>query len=87
MDIEGEIVKGEKACAWTMKYVSVIGFGKAFFVTDNAGKKMALDLIMKKYSGKSGFSYSDNELDKVMIIDVKIDTISSKKSGVWADYV
>ena len=81
MDIEGEIVKGQIACSWGMKYVSVIGFGQAFFIEDNAGKKKALDILMEKYAGKSGFSYANEELDKIIIIDVKIDTVSGKQSG------
>jgi uncharacterized protein len=50
MDVEGEIVKGQKACFWGMKYVSVIGFGQAFFIEDNIGKRKALDILMKKYA-------------------------------------
>jgi nitroimidazol reductase NimA-like FMN-containing flavoprotein (pyridoxamine 5'-phosphate oxidase superfamily) len=81
MDIEGEIVKGQKACSWGMKYLSIIGFGQAFFIEDNAGKKKALDLLMEKYAGESGFFYADDELDKIIVIDVKIDTVSGKQSG------
>ena len=81
MDIEGDIVKGQQACFWGMKYVSIIGFGQAFFIEDNTAKKKALDILMEKYAGKSGFSYADDELDKITIIDVKIDTISGKQSG------
>jgi len=81
MDVEGEIVKGENACFWGMKYLSIIGFGQAFFIEDNTGKKKALDLLMEKYAGKSGFSYADNELDKIIIIDVEINKISGKQSG------
>jgi hypothetical protein len=36
---------------------------------------------MEKYAGKSGFSYADEELDKIIVIDVKIDTVSGKQSG------
>jgi nitroimidazol reductase NimA-like FMN-containing flavoprotein (pyridoxamine 5'-phosphate oxidase superfamily) len=81
IDTEGEIVKGEEACFWGMKYVSVIGFGQAFFIEDNAGKRKALDILMEKYAGESGFSYADAELDKIIIINIRIDTISGKKSG------
>jgi nitroimidazol reductase NimA-like FMN-containing flavoprotein (pyridoxamine 5'-phosphate oxidase superfamily) len=81
MDLESEVVKGQRACSWGMKYVSVIGFGQAFFVEDNAGKKKDLDILMEKYAGKNGFSYDDDELDKIIVIDVKIDTISGKQSG------
>ena len=81
MDVEGEIVKGQKACFWGMKYVSVIGFGQAFFIEDNIGKRKALDILMEKYSGRIGFSYADDELDKIIIIDIKIDAMSGKQSG------
>ena len=81
MDIEGEIVGGQRACSWGMKYVSVIGFGQAFFIEDNPGKKKALDILMEKYAGRIGFSYADDELDKIIIIDIKIDTMSGKQSG------
>jgi len=81
MDNEGEIVKGHRACSWGMKYVSVIGFGQAFFIEDDIGKKKALDILMEKYAGRSGFSYADDELEKIIIIDVKIDQISGKQSG------
>ena len=81
IDIEGEIVESKTACSWGMKYVSVIGFGQAFFVEDNTGKRKAMDILMEKYAGRSGFSYADDELDKIIIIDIKIDTISGKQSG------
>ncbi len=81
MDIEGEIIPGQNACSWGMKYVSVIGFGQASFIQDNAGKRKALDILMEKYAGRSDFSYSDNDLDKIIIIDVKIMEISGKQSG------
>jgi uncharacterized protein len=81
IDIEGEIVCGQRACSWGMKYLSVIGFGQAFFIEDNPGKKKVLDIIMEKYAGKNGFSYADNELEKIIIIDVKIEHISGKQSG------
>jgi uncharacterized protein len=80
IDIEGEIVRGERACSWGIKYVSVIGFGQAFFIEDNIGKKNALDILMKKYAGRGGFSYTDDELDKIIIVDVKIQQITGKQS-------
>ena len=76
IDIEGEIVESKTACSWGMKYVSVIGFGQAFFIEDNTKKRKALDILMEKYAGRSDFSYSDNDLDKIIIIDVKIVEIS-----------
>lgn len=81
MDLEGEIVCGQRACSWGMKYESVIGFGQAFFIEDDTGKRKALDILMRKYAGRTGFSYADDELYKIIIIDVKIDQIYGKQSG------
>jgi uncharacterized protein len=81
VDIEGRIVEGEKPCSWGMKYLSVIGFGQAFFIEGNNGKKKALDIIMRKYAGKNDYSYADDELDKIIIIDLRIEQITGKKSG------
>jgi len=64
-----------------MKYKSVIGFGRVFFIDSNDEKKEALNVLMKKYSGQDSFSYADDALDKVFVVGIKIETISGKQSG------
>lgn len=51
MDINARIIEGETPCAWGMKYASVIGYGRAFFVNDHDEKIKALNLLMEKYLG------------------------------------
>jgi hypothetical protein len=51
IDIDTQIIEGETPCAWGMKYASVIGYGRAFFVNDRDGKVKALNLLMEKYLG------------------------------------
>ncbi|HNZ11540.1 MAG: Pyridoxamine 5'-phosphate oxidase [Deltaproteobacteria bacterium ADurb.Bin151] len=79
-DIPGDLVRGGSACSWSMKYKSIIGFGRAFFIEQAAEKMRALDILMKKYAGNDNFSYDDEWLDKVCVIGVKIDKISGKRS-------
>jgi len=81
MDIPGELVEGERACQWGMKYKSLIGFGKAVFLESGVEKKKALDILMKKYAGRDNYSYADEALDKVSIIGIQIESVSGKKSG------
>lgn len=81
VDIPGDLVCGEPACSWGMKYKSVIGFGHAYFIEGAGEKKKALDILMKKYTGRDSFSYADDTLDKVLIIGVRIEHISGKRSG------
>lgn len=78
VDIPGELVRGQTACVWGMKYRSVIGFGQAYFIEKAGEKKKALDLLMKKYSGKESFVYADGALDKVLVVGVRIEKMSGK---------
>jgi nitroimidazol reductase NimA-like FMN-containing flavoprotein (pyridoxamine 5'-phosphate oxidase superfamily) len=80
VDFPGDLIAGEKACSWSMKYQSVIGFGRACFIEENHEKIRALDLLLKKYSGSDSFSYVSAALDKVCVIGVKIETLSGKQS-------
>ena len=81
LDIDHELVKAEKACEWGMKYRSVIGFGKAFFLDEPQSKRTALDIIMEHYSGKGPFSYAEKGFEKSLIIKIEIEFMTGKKSG------
>lgn len=81
VDFPGGLVENEMACLWGMKYKSIIGFGKAYFIESREETTKALDLLMKKYSGRDLFSYSDKALEKVLVIGIKIDNLSGKRSG------
>jgi len=80
LDVDLQLVKSEIACNWDMKYYSVIGFGKAFHIDDLEEKRRALDIIMEHYSSNA-YEYTANEINKVAIIKVKIDSMTGKKSG------
>ena len=64
-----------------MKYHSIIGLGKAFFVEGFEEKRKALDIIMEHYSGKSLFEYPEDAVNNAAIIKVKIESMTGKKSG------
>lgn len=81
IDIDNEVVKGEAACGWSMKYYSIIGFGKAFFVEGFEEKRKALDIIMEHYSDESSFEYPEETVNSTAIIKVKIESMTGKKSG------
>jgi nitroimidazol reductase NimA-like FMN-containing flavoprotein (pyridoxamine 5'-phosphate oxidase superfamily) len=78
-DIDQEVIQGDKPCKWGMKYLSVIGFGKASFVEDLEEKRKGLDAIMKHYSGRS-FEYVESAIESTCIIKVEIETMTGKKS-------
>lgn len=83
VDIQNELVKSEIACNWGMKYYSVIGSGKAYFVEDMDEKRKILDIIMQKYdkTDLKSFEYSEKSLNKTLVIKVELTEITGKKSG------
>ena len=75
-----EIIEKDQACDWGVKFRSVIGFGKASFVTDEHEKKKALDIIMHQYSDRV-FQYNKKALNKTAIIEIVIDEMTGKQTG------
>ena len=78
-DTNTEIVKAEDACRWTMRYQSVIGFGKAVLLEDMEEKRKALDIIMSQYSGRI-FQFDDAILKKTFVIKIEIESMTGKQS-------
>jgi len=79
-DIEGEIIKkADQACSWSMKYKSVIGFGKASFIQDPQEKRKALDCIMRQYA-EGSFVYAEEKIDKIVVIRIDIEQMTGKQS-------
>jgi nitroimidazol reductase NimA-like FMN-containing flavoprotein (pyridoxamine 5'-phosphate oxidase superfamily) len=79
-DLVAEPVESEKACSWSMKYQSVIGFGKAFFVEDSDEKREALSVIMAQYSDQL-FQFPEKMLKATAVIKVEIESMTGKHSG------
>jgi hypothetical protein len=78
VDLFQTIIRTEKPCAWGMRYKSVIGFGRAYFVSDNNEKKYGLNCIMRHY-GSEMHEFSEDDIRNVCIIRIKIDSITGKK--------
>ena len=74
------IKPGDIACRWGAAYESVIGLGQAKIIEENTEKRNGLKSLMKHYSDNA-FDFSEKELDAVLIIDVKIESLTGKRSG------
>jgi nitroimidazol reductase NimA-like FMN-containing flavoprotein (pyridoxamine 5'-phosphate oxidase superfamily) len=77
LDVDTELIEGEKACDWGMRYQSVIGFGKAILVDDHDMKREALSIIMEHYSGGS-LEFHPKLIDSVIIIKLPIESMTGK---------
>ena len=85
MELEHEILTGKKACNWTTKYRSIIGYGHISIVNDKTRKIEGLDIIMSKYGGPEKNIYSDKSLKETVLLIIEIDTLTGKQSGKWED--
>ena len=68
------------ACSWTMKYRSVLAYGKVAFVDDADEKQTLLHQFMKNYSPKE-FKYSKPSLEEVQVIKIPVDTMEGRAYG------
>jgi uncharacterized protein len=81
MESDVEIVRAEAPCDWTVRYYSVIGFGRAYIVTDYEEKVRGLNAIMEHYSGVPSFQFPEPKVNRVAVIRVNIDSMTGKKAG------
>ena len=79
-DTDVEVIAGDDACSCSTRYRSVFGTGRALLIDDRQEKAKALDAIMTKYTGRTGFDYPEKVFDRTLIIKVEIESLTGKKS-------
>jgi nitroimidazol reductase NimA-like FMN-containing flavoprotein (pyridoxamine 5'-phosphate oxidase superfamily) len=75
-----KIIPGGQACNWGVSFRSIIGHGRAEFVTDADEKRRGLDIIMAHYSDGE-FEYSDENLQRTTVVKVEICSMTGKRSA------
>jgi uncharacterized protein len=81
VDIDFELRRPDgPPCHWGANYRSVIGFGWAFLIDDQTEKSAALNIICQHY-GTAPHDFSADEVRKVTVVRIKIDSLTGKKAG------
>lgn len=83
IEYQSEVIKKEKACDWTTKYRSVIGYGNIEIITDEEGKKQGLDIIMNQHGRSENNVYNKSLLKDMVILKLEIKKMTGKQSGEW----
>jgi len=81
----GEIVRGDKPCDYTWKYLSVIVNGKAKIITDPEKRLNALQQLSDKYAPGKGKSLTVEDMAKnphLSLVEISIEAMTGKKSPV-----
>ena len=75
----GNFYDSDKACGFSMAYWSILIFGKAEIVQSMDAKRLGLTAIMEKYASQFEYSdFTDDDLTRVNIIKINIESISGK---------
>jgi len=77
--VDERLKTAEIACKWSTRYKSVMGEGRASLIKKPKAKEEALRIIMRHYT-KDEFTFDPLLVDKVVIIKVKISSITCKQS-------
>ncbi len=75
------LIKGETACDWSVRFQSVVGYGKISLLESPEEKRQGLDLFMAHYSD-ADFSYPDKMVRATAVIKLVISEMSVKQSNV-----
>jgi hypothetical protein len=80
LDVDQRMVRAERACRWTVRYRSVIGFGHAHSIEGHTEKRNALDVIMAQYSDQT-FDYDEAALEKAAVMRIEIEHVTARVEG------
>lgn len=72
------VINDNVPCASGCAYVSVIGMGKAEFVTDLDEKCAALSVLMRHQSGRE-FTISASQAENVCVFKIAVDSFTGKR--------
>jgi len=78
-----ELIKGEKACDWTTRYRSVVGYGDVEILSDAASKQLGLEVIMAQHGAPELVEFNQKNLDRMVILKLTITSMTGKQSSNW----
>lgn len=78
MDGKAQVKPGRVACAFSMRYQSVIGWGTARFLEDIREKRTALNALMAHYTDRPSWDYEEAQLAATCVFCVDVDHFSCK---------
>ncbi len=71
----------DMACSFSMKYRSVLIYGKVEFIDDPTEKRRVLNILMKQYTGRDDFKYNDPAIINVLVYKVVAEKMEGRAYG------
>ncbi len=76
-----DLVKGERACDWTTRYRSVVGYATVEILSDNQSKQLGLEVIMAQHGAPDLVDFEPKNMKRVVIIKLTITSLTGKHSS------
>ena len=77
--VEKITVSNDRPCACSTRYTSVLAFGAARLISDDAEKTVLLNLLVEKYAGGKPFEpVKEKHAADCAVVEIRIDEISGK---------
>jgi uncharacterized protein len=78
-----EVIKGKRACDWTTRYRSVVGYGTIEILSDKKSKQEGLKAVMAQHGAPELTDFSPKSLDRMVILKLTITSLTGKQSSNW----
>lgn len=79
MDANYRLTEDDKACSCTAAFQSVIGSGIVSIVEDAEEKITGLSCLMERSTGRSGWKFSEKEVQAVCVFKLEVCKLSCKE--------
>jgi nitroimidazol reductase NimA-like FMN-containing flavoprotein (pyridoxamine 5'-phosphate oxidase superfamily) len=79
LDTGHELIVGDGACDWGMKYRSIVGSGRLSEVTEPAERKAGLDAIMEHYGFPGSPAYDERMFAVTVLLKLEVVELSGKQ--------
>ena len=80
VDADIDVVESDDPCEWTLKYRSVVGFGKARLLEDPSEKRRGLDVIVKQFAGRT-LPFPEAAMKAVAVVRIDIESMTGRRNG------
>jgi nitroimidazol reductase NimA-like FMN-containing flavoprotein (pyridoxamine 5'-phosphate oxidase superfamily) len=79
---QAEVLTGEKPCDWSVRYRSVVGYGRVARLTAEEERRRALDRILAQYGAAGPQAYAEAPLKGTAVFRIDIESMTGKTSKI-----
>lgn len=79
LDTNHAVNDADKACNYSFRFQSIIGKGKISLIEDAAEKKYALSCIMRHYSDRADWGFTDSEVSVIAVMKMEVTELACKE--------